>query len=568
MLVSLQVVATATLVASSGLPFVAPRFPMLGGMNRAAQIFADNSTDYNPEYIQIPVDHFNSSDDRTYGNRYWVNSQYYKPGGPVFILDAGEQNAQPLAPRYLFETAGPSSVMSMARRFNGLGLLWEHRYYGGVPNGADQNGSYPSPVNAKGFAAEYTYLTTEQALEDVVYLANNFKPEGLEDCFDQLGPDQTPWIFIGGSYPGIRAAHMRVRNPETIFASWASSAPVQATVDYWTYYAQAERSMTRNCSADYTAVTRYVDNILANGTSGEVSDVKFALLTAISSGPGWNNVHTVHRNESDQLQNSDVADLLLMPFSFYQSYGFEGSVLPFCNIMETFNQTMASTTDNNGVAPAIATESGIAATHNITAAWQAFLVAATELGYLNLPPGASSGPSSQWSWNWQFCSEYGYYQVGNPSNPHTIQSQFTSLDYFQSNCNDTFANYTNLPSTPQVDRVNKYGGWNINPSNVMFTNGQYDPWRALSPGSTEVGSPNRQATQYVPKCNVAPDNGTYFGQVYINAVHATDMRARLQETVGDFSKVGFHAPVNSESFFAGVGLFGEALNEWLPCFGK
>ena len=55
---------------------------------------------------------------------------------------------------------------------------------------------------------------------------------------------------------------MRVRNPETFYATWASSAPTEAAVDMYTYYAQAERSMFRNCSADWTAVTKYSDGLV------------------------------------------------------------------------------------------------------------------------------------------------------------------------------------------------------------------------------------------------------------------------------------------------------------------
>jgi hypothetical protein len=32
---------------------------------------------------------------------------------------------------------------------------------------------------------------------------------------DDLQASKTPWIFIGGSYPGMRAGMLRVRNPET-----------------------------------------------------------------------------------------------------------------------------------------------------------------------------------------------------------------------------------------------------------------------------------------------------------------------------------------------------------------
>jgi hypothetical protein len=35
--------------------------------------------------IDMPIDHFNESDHRTYKNRYWVNATYYMEGGPVFL---------------------------------------------------------------------------------------------------------------------------------------------------------------------------------------------------------------------------------------------------------------------------------------------------------------------------------------------------------------------------------------------------------------------------------------------------------------------------------------------------
>ena len=38
-----------------------------------------------PSTIDMPIDHFNDSDLRTYKNRYWVNATYYKEGGPVFL---------------------------------------------------------------------------------------------------------------------------------------------------------------------------------------------------------------------------------------------------------------------------------------------------------------------------------------------------------------------------------------------------------------------------------------------------------------------------------------------------
>lgn len=81
---------------------------------------------------------------------------------------------------------------------------------------------------------------------------------------------------------------------------------------------------------------------------------------------------------------------------------------PFCDIMETFDQTDKRTIDNGGTAPAIATESGIAVDHNITAAWHAFLVGIAEIDYHSIP--YNDDPIQDYGWMWQYCSHYGYYQ--------------------------------------------------------------------------------------------------------------------------------------------------------------
>lgn len=95
------------------------------------------ASDYPSQTIQILIDHYNASDSRTFSRRYWANSNYYRPGGPVFYFDSGEHNVHPLVPYFLAEAAGPSAVMALARRFNGLAVLFEHRFYGDPQEGKD-----------------------------------------------------------------------------------------------------------------------------------------------------------------------------------------------------------------------------------------------------------------------------------------------------------------------------------------------------------------------------------------------------------------------------------------------
>ena len=53
-------------------------------------VLADIST---PQYIDLPIDHTDTSLG-TFSTRYWVNYEYYEPGGPIIFMNMGEVNAE------------------------------------------------------------------------------------------------------------------------------------------------------------------------------------------------------------------------------------------------------------------------------------------------------------------------------------------------------------------------------------------------------------------------------------------------------------------------------------------
>jgi len=74
-------------------------------------------------------------------------------------------------------------------------------------------------------------------------------------------------VFLGASYPGIRAALVREKYPETIFASLSSSAPVHAQIDMSVYWDHLYRGLGavgfKNCTNDIVAVIKYIDDQLS-----------------------------------------------------------------------------------------------------------------------------------------------------------------------------------------------------------------------------------------------------------------------------------------------------------------
>ncbi|KAL8744586.1 MAG: hypothetical protein Q9190_003179 [Brigantiaea leucoxantha] len=501
-----------------------------------------------------------------FGNRYWVNDTYYKQGGPVFFYDTGEGDAHPEVSVFLAEAYGPSAVMALTRRFGGLAVLFEHRFYG-----SSNEGSFPFSMDlttgmaVDGYSA-YKYLNTEQALQDTVYFASNFEPRGLDEhwrswCDDACQKSKNILRYLGflSTHSGygispilILSTSAPLKTCQQLFCALLENPSLPnldakaSQVDMWTYYAQTERSMTRNCSADFTAVTNYIDSVLTNGTFQQILKLKREIYNATHI------PFTLNVTEMSTFENSEIADSLLAPLDGYQNSGFALSTLGFCDVLETIDRRDLSTTDNGGTSPAIAPESGLAAAYNITLAYRSFLFALQKVAEPRPVPQLRQ--IDEMSWMWQSCSEYGFYARGNPLNRHTIVSRFQSLDYLQEQCNQAFPFLQT--AAPNVAGPNKYGGWNMNPSNTMFTNGEFDPWRSVSPASTdtEIGAPGRRTVQDVPPCNVSPRKDELFGIVYRDQVHAPDL---LLDT-----------ELGAEPFLAGVGLFGMALERWLDCFGK
>lgn len=181
----------------------------------------------------------------------------------------------------------------------------------------------PFPVNDNTTKEQWQFHTVEQALEDVIYFAQRFSfphPDSHTTSY-RPHPSTTPWIVIGGSYPGIRAAYLRIRNPETIFASWSSSGPVEAQIDMSSYWQAAERALPRNCSNDWIAVTKYFDEVLTDGSDQEVYNLKARIIAAEFTGPGGNTTRLEESGYLDvveQFDASTLADYLMDPLGDYQ----------------------------------------------------------------------------------------------------------------------------------------------------------------------------------------------------------------------------------------------------------
>jgi hypothetical protein len=590
------------------LQIIIPVFALLSLATAFNQrIYTYHNTPYHgmeiPDYnVSMPVDHFNSSDMRRFNNRYWVNDTYYRPGGPVILFDLGEIGISPwMVADMLGEWNGSlSATMRIAKALGGVAILWEHRYYGySHPFALSTDNGASSPSAASGIplggAAEYKYLTTEQALEDVVYFAkNHFNKTQLGpgntvlsglNATQFLDPYHTPWIWVGGSYSGIRGAWMRLRNPEVFYAVWSSSAPVQLQPDGWAYFNALYRALPRNCTADMHSVARYVDEILSSDNHSAILDLKISVFSALSSGL----LHNVSLVES--ITETFVAvNMFQMILQSIQSYGVSRTAQVFCDFMESFQaESYLSNSSLTSSDPAVRntvwmynqgnstpTADGIVVhSGRIDVGLAAYLYGLVKyIKYASALTSSVGDPGSHQrislsednhSWQWQVLSEFGLLPNINITSPLSLGSKFLGYNYTLKQYQSSFATFPvqDIPSKPDMKYLSRFGGWNMQPSNIMFTNGEFDPWRAyslMSPEQDTLGAPIRSVTQNIPECGKpASSETTVFGLLYEGAVHAEDLLLRPGEPTG-------YTDTTNPPIKRGLDLFLKAYDKWLPCF--
>ncbi|WIA34501.1 hypothetical protein OEZ86_012824 [Tetradesmus obliquus] len=137
-------------------------------------------------HFEQQLDHFNSSEARTWRQVYWVcgdafpkTAQEQEESGVIYMFLGNES---PLG------TPQQPIVFENARRQRALVVLVEHRYYGA---------SIPVPVNKSGTlpAADFKWLTIQQVIEDTAAVLRHVRA-------DRSIPNAVPAVVIGGSAAG------------------------------------------------------------------------------------------------------------------------------------------------------------------------------------------------------------------------------------------------------------------------------------------------------------------------------------------------------------------------------
>ncbi|KAI4159125.1 MAG: hypothetical protein L6R39_000424, partial [Caloplaca ligustica] len=416
----------------------------------------------------MPVDHFPDNPryaphtNATFSQRYYFDSTYYKPGGPVFLYIGGE-------------TSGPSRFSNMQtgiiqilmNAFNGLGVILENRYYGE---------SYPFNSST---TDQLAYLTTEQTIADNAYFATHATFPGIPGNLSAPG---TPWILYGGSLAGAQTAFSIKQYGDILYGGIASSAVIKSVLAYPQWYDPIQKYAPQDCVTSINDIIDKFDALVAANNTIAIQKFKaifglealtdnrdFAMTIAFPIGGPMN-----YPTKTFQELNWDPS---------YGSQDFFNFCSNITNLNSPANITAVDTLLSEYSNHQPWTNLGNYAHYvqqtllPLCAGGAAQIGSTSCFGTQNQTFYADPSNSGTRSYLYSTCTEQGAYQVAPPTGPSLI-SRVLQVDYTQQWCTWAFppGTYNSIPPTPDLSSYNRYGGFNISAPRLALIDGDIDVW--------------------------------------------------------------------------------------------
>ncbi|KAF8585928.1 peptidase S28 [Ramaria rubella] len=413
-----------------------------------------------------PLDHFDAKNSITFEQQYWVNTEFYEPGGPVILLDSGED---PGTDRLPYISTGIAAKLANAT--GGLCLVLEHRYYGGS-------------IPVENFSTDaLRWLTNDQAMADSANFMAKINFTTATGIKGDLTAPNTPYIYYGGSYAGARSAQMKVTYPELVYGAIASSGVTHASVALWQYF-DVVRNAAPNCSSVVVKAVETINTALSRPDLNSPLKQLFGL---------------------DGLADDDFASVLTSPLGGWQNHNWDPSIdddswTPFCEAIATKpsdasrqsarigNLTVdygllnyANYSQTRFAAPCLRSNSTISECYSTTDDAQ-FRV---------------DDLSQTWrTWQFQVCTAWGFFIDAPPANVPPIAAKALTLSYVSKICQQAYppGEFFQVPTEPNVASVNALGGYFIAADRLAIIDGEFDPWRPATPHSSYTNLPPRDDT--------------------------------------------------------------------------
>lgn len=316
-------------------------------------------------------------------------------------------------------------------------------------------------------------LTTEQALADVAAFVSFFRTEYNLTAENKI-------VTFGGSYPGMMAAWSRLFYPELIHASIASSAPVEAQLDYTGYLNTVAASMANTgvggspmCAEILKSGYAEVGEMLLDPSSQATLEADFNVCPgSLENKDNWV-VFTETLGGLLPVQENDPA-----------------CTTPVCNIdavCKVATQELAHDSTPYAAIVQIYNQAGGAGGTclNVSNAAQNAMLADPN-------PPRGSGQALDRAWTYLCCTMYAFWQTCEPNSQClSVSTPFVNnIASYQQGCTAAYG-ISPQATAAAVKKTNAWSGGATNPkgSRVLWANGGIDPWHVLSVLSPVNGMP-------------------------------------------------------------------------------
>ncbi|XP_026819269.1 putative serine protease K12H4.7 [Rhopalosiphum maidis] len=402
-------------------------------------------------WIVQKLDHFNPNDKRMWKQRYYMNREHYKKGGPIFLLVGGEE-------KILLRWMTDGAMIEYAKIFNALCFQLEHRFYGKSRPTDNLN------------TTNLVYLTTQQALADIEVFIKN-KTEGQFS--------NAKWVVFGGSYPGSLAAWSRMKFPHLVHAAVSSSSIIKTKIDNKEYFKVAQKALSAynpKCSAHIREATIMISDLLKTKNGTEFIQKKFKTCNKI-------NIH-IKKDIRQLFQQLAVSFSAVIQYNRDNRY-YENINQSFVTII-TLCDIMLNKTLGNSLERYIAVHEKLRYATNRQCSSYSYKSSLASNAEISWNKGYVESGDRQWFY--QLCTEIGNFITSHKDN-HLFGNTIP-LEFFTDLCTDVFGDSFDFNALEKaVEKTSMmYHDLRNKTSRIVYLHGSIDPWNGL--GLTEPKANN------------------------------------------------------------------------------